>query len=434
VKQKDENVTPSAVPAAWVLGDSTVTLWGLGGAERLERQLRAQGIHQISRGGSAPATHGTILLLRSDYLFDARMLQKLAESPAMVFEVSSGTSRPVPVAANVDASVAGDARAALEGSRDARTIAGVTVRDVSTIEATYLRKVFRANQPRVLAVTRERQAALERYLFDESYKGVTDVVTKFVWPLPARLVVGMCARYGIVPNAVTAVSLVLVVLAGWLFTEGRYLEGLAAGWVMTFLDTVDGKLARVTIKSSTFGHLLDHGIDLIHPPLWYVAWAVGLAGGLDRLGPLEATLWWIFGGYVGGRLVEWAFNHLVGGFSLFSWQPFDSFFRLFTGRRNPNMVLLTAGALAGRPDLGLAAVAAWTVLSTLVLVARLGQGVVARTRGESLRPWLEQVGPDSISRVPRYARPFLFDPGARLAASVGGPSHASQAREVQLQD
>ena len=46
---------------------------------------------------------------------------------------------------------------------------------------------------------------------------------------------------------------------------------------MTFLDTVDGKLARVTVTSSRVGHVLDHGVDLIHPPLWYIAWGLGLA-------------------------------------------------------------------------------------------------------------------------------------------------------------
>ena len=52
------------------------------------------------------------------------------------------------------------------------------------------------------------------------------------------------------------------------------------GWLMTFLDTVDGKLARVTVTSSRIGDVLDHGLDIIHPPLWYIAWGVGLPAGL----------------------------------------------------------------------------------------------------------------------------------------------------------
>ena len=79
------------------------------------------------------------------------------------------------------------------------------------------------------------------------------------------------------PNQVTAASLVLVVVAGVLFARGEFAWGLVAGWIMTFLDTVDGKLARVTITSTKLGNVFDHGIDLIHPPFWYFAWGMGLA-------------------------------------------------------------------------------------------------------------------------------------------------------------
>ena len=67
-----------------------------------------------------------------------------------------------------------------------------------------------------------------------------------------------------------------MILAGFLFSYGYFALGLALGWVMTFLDTVDGKLARVTVTSSKWGNIFDHGIDLIHPPIWYVAWGIGL--------------------------------------------------------------------------------------------------------------------------------------------------------------
>ncbi len=46
---------------------------------------------------------------------------------------------------------------------------------------------------------------------------------------------------------------------------------------MAFLDSVDGKLARVTITYTKFGDLFDHLIDLIHPPFWWWAWIVGLS-------------------------------------------------------------------------------------------------------------------------------------------------------------
>jgi phosphatidylglycerophosphate synthase len=40
---------------------------------------------------------------------------------------------------------------------------------------------------------------------------------------------------------------------------------------MSVLDSVDGKLARLTFESTPQGDVLDHGMDIVHPPFWY--WA-----------------------------------------------------------------------------------------------------------------------------------------------------------------
>ena len=111
--------------------------------------------------------------------------------------------------------------------------------------------------PVVLPARADRAAALERHLFDGSYKGVTDLVTKWVWPAPARAVTRVCARLGIAPNAVTAVSFALGRCSRRCSSrEGRFGAGLVLAWVMTFLDTVDGKLARVTVTSTRVRALL----------------------------------------------------------------------------------------------------------------------------------------------------------------------------------
>jgi hypothetical protein len=102
---------------------------------------------------------------------------------------------------------------------------------------------------------------------------------------PAKRIVRWCAARGVTPNAVTAASFVLTCAAAWLFVHGHFASGLAAGWIMTLLDTVDGKLARVTVQSSRFGHYFDHGIDLLHPPFWYLCWGEAVAE-FDLLGVL----------------------------------------------------------------------------------------------------------------------------------------------------
>jgi phosphatidylglycerophosphate synthase len=125
-------------------------------------------------------------------------------------------------------------------------------------------------------LTPETRVAVEKRLFQGSYKGVTDLVTKYVWPTPARIVTRWCALARMTPNQVTLIGFLLVLAAFWLFWTGQYGWGLVCAWIMTFLDTVDGKLARVTLTSSKWGNVFDHGIDLVHPPFWWWAWYVGV--------------------------------------------------------------------------------------------------------------------------------------------------------------
>jgi phosphatidylglycerophosphate synthase len=153
---------------------------------------------------------------------------------------------------------------------------------------------------------------------------------------------------------------------------------------MTFLDTVDGKLARVTLRSSPIGHWLDHGLDILHPPVWWGAWAIGIGAALTSPAALIAI-----GGYVAGRLIEGAFM-LACGFETHSWRRLDSFFRLITARRNPNLLLLTACTLAGAPALGFDAVAAWTIASIAFHTLRLLHALALRLAGRTLRPWEEE--------------------------------------------
>ncbi|MDB5370001.1 MAG: phosphatidylglycerophosphate synthase, partial [Roseomonas sp.] len=241
--------------------------------------------------------------------------------------------------------------------------------------------------PYVLQLTAGSRRAVEWRMFGGAYKGVTDFVTKHVWPRPAFLVTRACAALGITPNMVTAASLALVFLALWWFYQGVFWPGLAAAWVMTFLDTVDGKLARVTLTSTKFGNWFDHLIDMIHPPFWWLAWIAGCgAVGLPLPNPVLIGCV-VFGGYVLQRLQEGLFI-IIFKMQIHIWRPFDSFFRQIIARRNPNLVVLTLATLFGRPDLGMLVVAAWTALGCVEQVVVTLQALAARRRAP-LRSWLD---------------------------------------------
>jgi phosphatidylglycerophosphate synthase len=228
---------------------------------------------------------------------------------------------------------------------------------------------------------------IEALTFKGSYKGVTDLVTKYVWPTPARIVTRWCAVAKMTPNQVTFAGFLLVIAAFYLFWTGQFALGLLAGWIMTFLDTVDGKLARVTLTSSKFGNIFDHGIDLIHPPFWWWAWWVGVQAGPHPVDNAWLVLAVIVGGYWLQRLTELAFVSRFG-MHVHAWRPFDSFFRLITARRNPNLILLTGSVILGRPDIGLLLVTVWTAISLLVHVGQVLQAMM--TPAGQVTSWLDR--------------------------------------------
>jgi phosphatidylglycerophosphate synthase len=158
------------------------------------------------------------------------------------------------------------------------------------------------------------------------------------------------------------------------------------------LDTVDGKLARCTIRSSRFGDLLDHSTDILHPPFWWWAWWHGLAGEQANVAPelTSAALMVILIGYVAQRTTEAAFI-LRFGFQIHLWRQFDSRWKLITSQRNINVLILSIALALSLADLGLIVMALWTVLSVAVHASRLLLALVAERRGTLVRSWLETV-------------------------------------------
>lgn len=396
---------------AYIVKDPNVRLWNLTSQMRYQRILSRLGIDKILDNINEVQSNHSVLIIRGDFLFDSRLFSFLLKRTNVVLEVQS-EGELLPVAAHVDSSLASSSLSGIEqgGTREIPHLQSLTLKDLSISFSNELRK---SDHPYVFPIREDNRVALEELLFTGSYKGVTDLVTKFLWPTPAKWATRFCALWGISPNQVTSLSLMLVIAAGALFSYGFLFWGLVLGWVMTFLDTVDGKLARVTVTSSKWGNIFDHGIDLIHPPLWYLAWAVGLTtfSPFTSWLTVEMTFGIILAGYVLGRMVEGVFQWWLGGFVIFCWKPLDSYFRLITARRNPNLILLTGAFFLGRPDLGLEAVAIWTVGSTLILLARLLMAVWEKVTSGSLTSWLAVIDPANRNSL---AVRMFTNPPARL--------------------
>ncbi len=387
-------------PSAWILlsgADSAPAesesaspqprVWGLTAVERLRRALARSGARPIEVLDSqepAPNTEGRrCVLARSDYLYDERLIQALVEAePGVLLDPRSGE----PVAALVGSTQLADAVASLrqaEVSEPGPRLSGMPSFVPSDLVPAYHPALRKLDPPLLCRLGGLPLREVEDRIFNASYKGLTDLVTKWVWPTPARIVTRWLANRNVRPNTVTYLSYALALLVVWLFARGSFGAGLAAAWMMTFLDTVDGKLARVTLTSSRLGGVLDHGLDLVHPPVWWVAWAYGLAPGLNGF---EWATGIVVGGYLLGRILEGVFI-LSFGMEVFLWRRFDGFFRTIVARRNPNLILLSLATLAGRPDWGFLAVAAWTLACNAIQLERLAQALVERIGGTSIQPW-----------------------------------------------
>lgn len=354
--------------SASILGSADVAPFGLGGRERLRRQLRRLGIEADEPPERAD------LLLSGGCVFGASVLTALSSAaPGTLLVDDNGRLAGARCPAGP-----GTAEAVAEGRAVPGGLTG------AQLAGRYDAKLRKRADPTVMRL--EDRAQAEQALFDASYKGVTDLVTKHVWPAPALVVTRWCAARGITPNQVTWASAVLMLLAFWLFWEGWFRVGIVVAWAMTFLDTVDGKLARVTLTSSKFGDVLDHGIDLVHPPFWWWAWAVGCAAIGQPLADGGWTLGAILAGYVLQRVEEGIFIARFG-IEMHVWQRFDSLFRLVTARRNPNLLILTVATLLGAPREGLIAVGIWVVVSLIVHAVRIAQAFAAARQGP-LVSWL----------------------------------------------
>jgi hypothetical protein len=370
-------------PAGWVIRRAAaptgggVRIWGLAPEERLLRSLARAGCGdlRVVDGQTAPPAQGAVLALRADVVLDERLVAGLRSAPDTLLV----TPELGPIGAHVSPNTADAACAALARA-DASALTGVRCVAPPELAASYDAKLRKRELPYVFAARAETVAEVERRTFDASYKGLTDLVTKWVWPRPAHAVTHWCARHRVPPNAVTLVSAALAVAAALLFARGAFGIGLLCAWSMTFLDTVDGKLARVTLSSSRIGEVLDHGLDLIHPPFWWSAWGIGLGAGHA----LSTAI--VVAGYVLGRAIEGAFL-IRFGFEIHCWRPIDGLFRTITARRNPNLILLSVAELGRRPDLGLVMVALWTIVSLGFHALRLRQAEVARARGATPAPW-----------------------------------------------
>ncbi|WP_150290876.1 CDP-alcohol phosphatidyltransferase family protein [Sphingobium estronivorans] len=359
-----------------LIGDNPTRIWSISCAERVHRIAKAAGF------AVTDSNDGPTLLINSAFAFDPQWLGFMKLRPNAVLTIDG-----VPAIAHIT----GNNEEAAQALLSSRMPAGLQPVAAEDHKGFYNKSLRKKEWPFLLPLTPANVPAIERASYQASYKGVTDLLTKYLWPELAFHLTRLAARIGLSPNMVTGIGALCCIAATFLFAQGLYWTGFLIGFLFMVLDTVDGKLARCTITSSKWGNIFDHGVDLIHPPFWWFAWGLGLQHWGLALSP---EIFWmvmgvILGGYVLQRLIEGTFMRAFNGMHIHVWRRFDTRFRLITARRNPNMVILFVALLFGRPDLGLIGIAWWTGISLLVHAVQLLQAHGAKRAGQPVVSWME---------------------------------------------
>lgn len=352
-----------------VIGHCERLIFGLTPAERLRRQLFAMPGLRLVADSSAVISEGT--------------LQWLEQNPGVALVSSSGRRLAV---------------ALVDGTSNRELLDNAQHTVTAGTFQYFNRKLRRRETLFGVSLDEADEDELHRALFDSVYKGVTDVITKFVWPAPAYWLTRVLASARVSPNMVTGVGIACMIVAAILFARGQIGLALLPAWIMTFLDTVDGKLARVTMQSSKVGDVLDHGTDIIHPPVWWLCLAYGVVLREGHATLVQPAVVLMLGSYVVGRIVEAVFKAKLG-FNQFIWEPMDALFRLVVARRNIILLLITLGWISGLLLESFLLAAGWSVASALIQLVRLGQGWSRRPIQSFLSG--EEGSQLAVSRSPR---------------------------------
>ncbi len=346
--------------------------------DRLPMEWRRSGETYAARLGQILALAGSepLLVLDATTLADSRLPGALASRSASTVVLSREAQDRAAILylAGDRASVTA---ALVANPKDTATF-GRSLVDAGTVSAFkdedfngFVRRLRRTLPPYLFTVDDAARAAkLERFLFWSNYKGSTDLFTRYVYPPLVWIMVGPLARARVHPNWVTAVGIVLALGAIPLWANGWFITGFIMAYGMSVLDSVDGKLARLTFTDSVSGNYLDHGLDMVHPPLWYLSWAYGLGIATEGwASPLGQGAMAIFALYVIDRLVLKIYPYVFKR-AFHTHSRMDGMVRSFIARRNISLPLFTVGYLIGLGREAFFLIVAWQAATTLYHASR----------------------------------------------------------------
>jgi CDP-diacylglycerol---glycerol-3-phosphate 3-phosphatidyltransferase len=199
----------------------------------------------------------------------------------------------------------------------------------------------------------------------------------------AERIVAPLARLGVTPNGLTAVGLLLNILAGLLLAWQAYIPGALMVLVAGAFDMLDGALARVSNRKTVFGGFFDSTIDRYSEAVVFLGLQVAFLRDATAAGPAgwpgAGGDWYAWAGVVLCYVV--AINSLLISYTRARAEVDGLNCEVGWLQRPERIIILGLGLLLPHPGplivlAGLAILTQITVLQRMLHVRRLtaGQG------------------------------------------------------------
>lgn len=228
---------------------------------------------------------------------------------------------------------------------------------------------------------------IENRMYEANFKGTLDFIAIYIYKYPVREIVRLLGRFRWVsPNHLTFLSIVASFAVPSFFAAGHLGWAILIGWLMFILDSVDGKLARLTVRLSKTAGLLEHATSTPALFLWFpsLGWHLSDGGLLDFSQPVVIAMWILM-------LLYWLDKSINGLFrrhfkiDLYNWSRFDEKFHLIACRRAIIMLIITIGYMAGNVEAGFVALAGWMILTFVIHALRFAMILIGHRRSSAVR-------------------------------------------------
>lgn len=374
---------------------SVLKLYDLSLTERLLRQLWVRGIREalvctdirhifktefenrfpmkVTFAGSLKPisdTNADWIVLDGNAIYDDRILDMMVKEASSIQVVDSQTSNH-PKALRIHGSkFTGTFQNAFENISDkAKEIATIDTRTINTY-IPFLRKSY---VPTMRYVNENDQLReIENDLFEKTFKSGLEWIAIYGYKIPVRELTRWFARTPITPNQITAVAMFCRWISIPLLFMHHVIFGLLLVCIFIILDSLDGKLARMTFRFSEQADWIDHGSVLPTRLGWYAGLGWHFSNG-NYMSPIGiATLVTFL--FIILDDINWAIAKRLFKRTLFDLTDFDSRMHLFTHRRNDIFVMLL-GQITGIGLESFLFVCFWVFISWLWHSARIGYSV-----------------------------------------------------------